>query len=125
MATFLSLVRGYGSNSADLSAKYGFAVKKHASVAGAIALSAAGTDASIGILQNHPSLGQTAEVMHLGISKCMSGAAVALGALVASDASGKLVTAVSGDKVVGQALEAASGADVLFEALILPASKLP
>lgn len=44
-----------------------------------------------------------------------SGAAIAKGAYVTSDAAGKLVTAVAGNRVVGKAVSPASAADEYFE----------
>jgi hypothetical protein len=47
-----------------------------------------------------------------GITKVEAGAAVTRGAEVASDASGRAVAAVTGDRILGRAWEAASGAGV-------------
>lgn len=51
----------------------------------------------------------TAQVKDISVWK--SGAAVAAGALLASDANGKAVTATSGDFILAVALEAADAAD--------------
>jgi hypothetical protein len=71
-------------------------------------------EAADGILQNKPAAaGRAAQVALPGcISKVVSGAVVAKNALVASDANGRAVTAVSGDYILGKALEAAGAADV-------------
>jgi hypothetical protein len=50
-----------------------------------------------------------------------AGAAVAKGAVVGSNASGKAVTAATNNQfTIGVALEAASGADEIISVLILP-----
>lgn len=116
MATMIVLQRGKYPAGADLSAKYGFAVKLSA---GSAVLGGAG-DSCIGVLQNKPTSGQAAEVMHMGIAPVMSGAAFSALDLLASDANGKLQTATAGQKVVAKALAAATAADQLVEALVLP-----
>lgn len=64
-----------------------------------------------GVLQNKPAAGQAANVMQDGVSKCKAGAAVAKGALIMTNASGKVITAATaGSSIIGQAKEAA-GAD--------------
>ena len=78
----------------------------------------------LGVLQNKPESGQTASVRVEGISRAVAGAAIAEGAAVASDANGKLRTAVSGDYPVGQALEAAA-ADGDVIAVSLKISMVP
>jgi len=97
----------------DLSAKQFFAVIE-GTAAGEINLAGAGT--GFAILMNKPKLGESAEVaMAGGGALGVSGAAVAKGAWVASDAAGKLVTAVATDSVIGRALSSTAGADVHFE----------
>lgn len=90
---------------ADLSAKQYYCVEVDS--AGKAALSGAG-ELVYGILQNKPTAADRAEVMRLGVSKAVAGAAIAVGAEVASDAAGKIVTATTGDRVVGIAREAAA-----------------
>ena len=65
-------------------------------------------DIPYGILQNKPDADGTASLMQVGISRAIAGAAIALNAAVASDANGKLRTAVAGDTPCGRALESAS-----------------
>jgi len=74
-------------------------------------VAAAGAGArSDGVLQNAPAAqGRGATIAFGGISKVEAGAAVAAGALITPDASGKAVTIGSGDVPAGKALEAASG----------------
>ena len=52
------------------------------------------------------------------------GAAVALDALLASNAAGKLVTAAIGENVVAQALQAATAADQLIPVKVFPTRTL-
>ena len=121
MASFPVLQRGKYPAGADLSAKYGFAVKLSS---GQAVLAAAG-ESSIGILQNKPTSGQSAEVMLFGISPVIAGAGFSEGANLASDVNGKMIAATAGAKIVGKALATASGADVMVEALILPVGEQP
>lgn len=90
-----------------------------------VALTGDGADAS-GVLQNKPSAaGRAADVMvGAGQTKVKSGAAITAGAWCASDASGRAVTAVSGDYVLGQALEAATAANQYVSFLFTPRGKL-
>ena len=56
-----------------------------------------------------------------GIAMVKAGAAVAKGAVVGSNGSGKAVTAATNNQfTIGVALEAASGADEIISVLILP-----
>lgn len=68
----------------------------------------------IGIVQNKPADADAGEIMTSGISKMEAGAAIAAGADVAVDSSGRGVTAVAGDEVIGQAMEAAGASGVIF-----------
>ena len=59
-------------------------------------------EASIGILQNKPILDEATEIEFDGISKAVSGAVMAsAGIEVMSDASGRVIAATSGNRVVG------------------------
>lgn len=81
---------------------------------------AAGADAVIaGVLQNNPSTGQAANVRSKGVSKAQIGAAVAIGATLATDASGDFVTTAVADDIVAIALEAGSGAGSIIAVLLL------
>lgn len=85
---------------------------------------------ALGVLQNNPKSGQGAGVRVLGVSKVVYGGSVSLGDYVASDAASKARTAVaaavvagtpeplSGDHVIGIALEAGSAGEVHPVALI-------
>lgn len=91
---------------ADLSANQFHIVKLDAS--GNVVLGAASTDVVLGVLQNKPLLGEAVCVAKGGVSKVLCGAvSVAVGDLVASNASGLAATAGGGDNAVGIALEEA------------------
>lgn len=97
----------------DLTAKKYFAVKLGSNDQ---EVDLAGANEGIGILMNSPNVGETAEVAMLGGGALgNSGAAIAKGAVVRSDAAGKLVTAVGTNLALGIALSATSGADEYFE----------
>jgi len=93
---------------ADLSAKQFFFVEISADRA--VNLAGDGEDV-LGVLQNKPTSGQSAQVNGVGsITKVVAGAAIVAGANVSPDAAGKGKTTVSGNYIAGTALEAA-GAD--------------
>jgi len=82
---------------------------------------ATGTLAGAGVpgfvLQNEPNTAQAASLRAIGISKVVSGAAFSLGDKLMSNATGKAITATGTNNVVGIAMEAASGADVVVTML--------
>lgn len=100
---------------ADLSAKQYHWVKDTST---GIALCSGATDRPAGILQNAPLQGEAAEVMRLGISKAIAGAAIAAAAQVGTDAAGKTGTKVAGtdttNYVGGAAIEAATAGDQII-----------
>lgn len=100
----------------DLSSYQFYALKVTAS---GVALAGAG-EAIVGILQNKPISGEAAEIVVSGVSKAVSGAAFSKGALLEVDANGKLIAASStiGYKLVGIALEAATGANQVVSVLL-------
>ena len=85
----VSLVAG-----ADLSTKQYTFVKLDSS-GQAVAASGA-TDIPIGVLQNAPTSGQEAEVLVVGGTQIVAGAAIGEGALVGTSAAGKAVALVAG-----------------------------
>jgi hypothetical protein len=92
---------------ANLSALQYHAVKLNGS--GQVIAIAAVTDIPVGILQDTPAAaGRAAEVMVAGVSEAVAGAAVAAGAQVCVDNTGRLVTCVAGTDTtkyaVGQCL---------------------
>ncbi len=71
-----------------------------------VGLAGAGAVA-VGVLQNKPNAaGVAASIHQTGVSKMVVGAAVSIGDLVTSNASGRGITATTGDYVVGVALTA-------------------
>ena len=94
---------------ADLSAnQYRFAV---CNSSGQAALSGAGA-ATIGVIQNNDANAVNAAValQCVGVSKVVAGAAVTAGAEVASDATGRAVTAATTNRVNGIALSTSANA---------------
>jgi len=119
----VSLVAG-----ADLSASQYKAVKVD-NTGKAVLCSAVG-DPAVGILQNNPKAGQTAQVRIFGVTMAVAGAAVTVGSIVGTDANGKVVAAteatanttdgtISGSRAVGIALESASAADQVISIALL------
>ena len=107
--------------SADLSAKQYHAVK----VSGAltVGLTSAAGEVCLGILQNAPASGYVADVMCSGVSKVISGAAIAAGAKLMAGADGRIITAATtGSHVIGFALEAAANANEYISAYIIAGS---
>jgi len=97
---------------ADLSAKQYTFVKLDSS--GTVVAAAAATDIPIGVLQNAPTSGQEAEVLVVGGTKLVAGAAIGEGALVGTSSAGKAVALVAGTdttKYVVGTLLTESGAD--------------
>jgi hypothetical protein len=84
---------------------------------GLAVLASAGADAH-GVVQNKPASGRAATVVNRGISKVVAGAAVAAGAQVTGDSSGRAVTATTGNKIHGTALQAAGGAGEIIPVLL-------
>lgn len=94
----------------DLTGKEFFAVKRTST-----GLNLCGDgDACDGVLSNGKKAGLSSSFKTGNQLKAVAGAAVAVGAKVSPDGSGKFITAVSGKHVFGKAITAASGADVLF-----------
>jgi Kef-type K+ transport system membrane component KefB len=97
---------------ADLSAKQYTFVKL--SGTGVISAAAA-TDVVIGVLQNAPTSGKTAEVAITGVTKLKASAAISAGALVGTTSTGLAVAVVAGTDttkyVLGQAITAAGAAN--------------
>lgn len=100
--------------SADLSThQHKFVVNTagEAAVAGAAGV-------ALGVLQNDPGAAGTASIMVQGVSRVRAGAAIALGAKVGSDANGKARTAITGDTILGIALEAAAADEDIIPVLL-------
>jgi hypothetical protein len=85
----------------DLSAKAHYLVKLSADMT--VELAGNG-ESAVGVLQNKPASGKTADVKTAGRTPVYVGSAVTFGQKLASDANGKAVPAATGDHVVGIAL---------------------
>lgn len=72
----------------------------------------------IGVLFNAPEQDQPGHVQNAGIAQIVAGAAVSAGALVQSDASGRAITATTGNFIGGRALESAAAAGEIIEVLL-------
>lgn len=101
---------------ADLSTKRYHIVKLNSD--GAVVLASAATDAILGVLDNSPKLGQTADVVLLngvGSFKVKSAnAGVSKDAYITSDANGQAVaTTTSGNRVIGRAVRTTSANEVI------------
>jgi hypothetical protein len=79
---------------ADLSAKQYTFVKVNSS--GEAIAAAAATDIPIGVLQNAPTSGQEAEVLIVGGTKIVAGAAISDGAQIGTTSAGKAAALVAG-----------------------------
>ena len=75
-------------------------------------------ETSLGVSQCNAAIGEVAPVDALGTTEVEVGAAVALGAALESDATGRAITQDSGEKV-GRALKAASAAGQIIEMLLI------
>jgi len=120
MALEIPVFSGSYKTATDLSAKQYYFVKF--SAADTVAVCAATTDIPCGILQNAPTSGQTAEVMHLGMSKVNSDAALSAAALIGTAADGQAAAYVAGTDTTkyncGQVVIASGAAAGLATALI-------
>lgn len=97
---------------ADLSAKQFFAAV--ATGANTLGLQTSLGGRMNGVIQNKPVSGQAVNICFEGFSKAAAGAAIAADAELAVDATGRFITAVTGNQVVGQAVESAGAAGVIF-----------
>lgn len=113
---------GYLTASADYSpvANQFKAVKTH-TVAGQVVLCTVLGEGILGILQNKPTLNQSADVTVLGSTKAQAGAALAAGDKLMTNASGQVITAATvGSRIIGQASEAASAAGQIITIALVP-----
>ena len=84
------------------------------------AISADAFEQPIGILQNNPSSGRAATVAYEGLSKALAGATVNVGENVTTDGSGMVIEAVSGNIIIGKALETVAVSQYLTVQLMPP-----
>lgn len=104
----LPLSVGFIPAGADLSSSQFYGVKINAS--GQAVLCDTLGEVCTGVLTNDPGSGEAAGITIGGAQKVVSGAAVAAGAFVTVNASGKFITAASGHNIAGIA-QSASAAD--------------
>ena len=110
--------------SADLSASQHHFVEVDSN--GQVTISNSAGESVAGVLQNDPELqGEAATIINSGISKVVAGAAVAAGALVQTNASGRAITAASADFVAGRALQAATADGEVISVLLGENQRLP
>lgn len=82
------------------------------------AVPAAGAN-SLGFAQHGAAIGEAAPVVALGTAIAEAGAAISVGALVETDASGRVITRSAG-AIVGRALTAAGAAGDQVEVFLIP-----
>lgn len=85
------------------------------------------TDTPLGVLLNKPGAGEAASIMCAGVTKVSTGAALANGALLGVDATGRVVTQApaAANPVFGQALTTSNGAGEIITAAINCLSSQP
>lgn len=104
---------------ADLSAKQYYFVKL--SAADTVTVCAATTDKPIGVLQNKPTSGQTAEICCVGVTKVSGDADLALGDSIGTSADGQAAAYTVADTtkyIVGTVLQDNAAAGGLVTAVI-------
>ncbi|MFI8696757.1 capsid cement protein [Dietzia maris] len=83
---------------------------------GKVVLAAAATDAIIGVLDNEPKAGETAEVVTVngqGTFRVKAAAIIAKDAFITSDANGQAVaTTTAGNRVIGRAVRAFAAGEI-------------
>lgn len=110
---------------ADLSS-YQFRAVKAVNSSGTAQAALCGTgQQALGILQDKPAAqGRAAQVCVLGVTKAVAGGTVTAGSMVASDSTGRVVNAVSGDIAIGIALEGTSTAGEIVSVHTAPIGKI-
>lgn len=73
---------------------------------------------AIGVRQITPKTDEAMTIVNSGIVFVEAGAAIANGAFVTSDATGRAITAGVGNTINGEAMETASGAGILIAVLL-------
>lgn len=101
-----------------------YRVVKFGTADGQVVQAAAASDAAVGVADN---LGQSAagyrvDVILNGIADAEAGAAVARGARLTADASGRVVAAASGNIVIGVAMAAAGAAGEIIPINVVPST---
>lgn len=101
-----------------------YRVVKFGTADGQVIQAAAAADASVGVADN---LGQTdagyrVDIILNGIAEAEAGAAVARGARLTADASGRVIAAASGNIVIGVAMAAAGAAGEIIPINVVPST---
>jgi hypothetical protein len=119
-ANFSQSVLGSFVAGADLTANQWQAVKLDTT--GAVVAVAAVTDIPVGVLQNAPKAGQSAEVLVIGGTKFKASAAIALPAVLGVDATGRAKKLAAGTDttqyIIGQADAPASATGDIISAVV-------
>lgn len=97
---------------------------KQDSTAGFCIQSAAATDFTLGVSLVSAVANESVPFQQIGKAKLTAGAAVALGALVMSDATGRAITATTGAAALGIAAQAAGAAGDVIEVFLTPLPNL-
>ena len=79
---------------------------------------AADTDLAVGILQNKPTAGQTAEVQLDGVSKMVFSGSIAVGVMVHGSSTGRATSIATAKYILGQVVETAANDGELGSVLI-------
>jgi hypothetical protein len=88
------------------------------------------TQVPLGVVQESVDVAKVAQgkavvnVRLIGISRVTAGAAVAIGAEVSTDTTGRAITAATTARVAGTALQAAAAAGDQIDVLLVPAGRL-
>lgn len=85
----------------------------------AVTLASVSGQAIMGILQNNPQLAESAQVMVHGVTKAVVGASItSIGTILATNAAGQLVPALSGNFGVGKSLQAGVSSGQIISVLL-------
>ena len=100
----------------------GMAVIADANYANQVVLATNGDDLILGVLANNPKAGEAAQIQSVrgSSAKVLAGAAITAGDKLITDSSGRFITASGAAQLVcGIAMEAATGAGDLIEAVLV------
>jgi hypothetical protein len=119
MATFSEQFRIPGLVATSDLSSHQYKVVKLASTAGQVKVSAAATDAHLGILQNDPAAGEVASIAFVGVSKAVAAASVTAGSLLTANSTGQVKATTTGnDRVIGLALSASTNAGDIIRVML-------
>lgn len=114
MTAFQSGERYSAPAGADFTGKRYYIVKLDSS--GNVVLASAATDAILGVIDNEPKTGRTADVVLLngtGTFKVKTGGNISKDAYITTDGNGKAIaTTTTGNRVIGRAVRDSSSGDV-------------